>query len=432
MEALPLAIIDSDADGIPDLMDADVAGGAVIHTGVDGIGQLSPWLLMLLAPLVLLLRRLSPRLVMTGIALCCLTAQANANDDGERDNRFWQRIYIGAGLGYSLMAPETGGTIYSIKDDTDTAGKLYVGFDLSDSISAELSYNDLGTTTLNPNGEIDYRVTALYGLYYLYDHGEDDHVGPALYLKAGLGSISNSANVPYQKDNSVQLSFGVGVEYGWENGLAVRAVAESFDDDAALFTAGVLYRFGKRPKSVKQSVVPVVVIDTDQDGVVDSSDRCPETPAGTGVDSTGCEPDSDKDGVADSRDQCPATVAGAAVNDDGCALFETTLTGVNFEVNSADLMPEAKQVLDTVAESLVAFSSVRIEVQAHTDSLGRKDDNQVLSDARALSVVAYLVEKGVDRDRLMPRGFGEDQPVASNDTAEGRAKNRRVVFSVVP
>ncbi|MBT8127245.1 MAG: OmpA family protein, partial [Gammaproteobacteria bacterium] len=430
METLPLAIVDSDADGTPDLLDADTAAGAVIHTGVDGIGMVSPWLL--LAPLLLVLRSLSPLRLAATIVLCSMALAASADESADQNNAFWKNIYIGAGLGYSIMAPETGGTIYSIEDDTDTAGKLFFGIDLSDRISAELSYNDLGTTRLNPNGEIDYTVTALYGLYYLFDHGEDDHVGPAIYLKAGLGSISNSANVAYQRDNSIQLSFGVGVEYGWENGLAVRAVAETFDDDASLITTGLLYRFGKRTTPAPKSVVQVIAVDTDNDGVVDSSDQCPGTAAGTAVDQTGCEPDGDKDGVVDRDDQCPATVAGAAVNDSGCALFETTLAGVNFEVNSADLTPSAKQVLDKVAESLIAFSSVTVEVQAHTDSMGRKEGNQALSDARAQSVVEYLVKRGVNHDRLIPKGFGEDQPVANNDTAEGRATNRRVVFNVVP
>jgi OOP family OmpA-OmpF porin len=70
-------------------------------------------------------------------------------------------------------------------------------------------------------------------------------------------------------------------------------------------------------------------------------------------------------------------------------------------------------------------------VHAHTDSKGRKADNQRLSDARAESVVDYLAEKGVARDRMIARGFGEDQPIASNDTPEGRARNRRVEFRVI-
>ena len=429
---MPLAIVDSDADGIPDLLDTDIAGGAVIHTGVDGIGQFNIWLLMLLATLITLLRRLSVARLMTAIALFVLAGQGSAEQNEAQERKLWQNFYLGAGAGYSIMAPETAGTIYSISDDSDTAGKIYIGIDFSDSISAELSYNDLGTTTLSPRGEIDYTVTALYGLYYLYDHGENDHIGPALYLKAGLGNIDNSANVPYVKDNSTQLSFGLGLEYAWGNGLAVRADAESFDDDASLFTVGLLYRFGNKAQTAEKAVAAaVIVVDTDGDGIVDGDDQCPETPKSIQVDYAGCEIDSDNDGVVDSTDQCPGTVAGATVNDNGCAIFETTLAGVNFEVNSADLTAEAMQVLDKAALALIEIPSVKVEVQAHTDSKGKKENNQALSEARAMSVVEYLIEKGVDRDRLIPKGFGEETPVASNDTAEGRAQNRRVVFSVI-
>ncbi|MDH5765744.1 MAG: OmpA family protein, partial [Gammaproteobacteria bacterium] len=135
--------------------------------------------------------------------------------------------------------------------------------------------------------------------------------------------------------------------------------------------------------------------------------------------------------VIDVNDQCPNTIAGAEVNKAGCAIFETSLEGVNFETGSTNLTKGAKAVLDKVVEALKQFKSLRVEVQAHTDSVGKKENNQRLSDARAKSVVNYLVSKGITPERLVGKGYGETQPLVSNKSAKGRAQNRRVEFHVL-
>ena len=111
--------------------------------------------------------------------------------------------------------------------------------------------------------------------------------------------------------------------------------------------------------------------------------------------------------------------------------FETSLEGVNFETGSADLTEGAKQVLDKAADALLQIITVRVEIQAHTDSVGKKQNNQTLSDARAKSVADYLESKGVERSRMETKGYGETQPRASNETLKSRAQNRRVEFRVL-
>jgi OOP family OmpA-OmpF porin len=178
-------------------------------------------------------------------------------------------------------------------------------------------------------------------------------------------------------------------------------------------------------------------LDSDGDGVYDGIDQCPGTSPHAHVDSRGCPMDSDGDGVYDGIDRCPQTPSGTAVDEFGCPLaqplFEEEretliLEGVYFDFNSAKLTLNSKEILDTVAQSLLAWPEVRVEIGGHTDSLGDAGYNQRLSSLRAESVRDYLLERGVPGTQLEARGYGESEPIDDNRSEEGRAKNRRVVL----
>ena len=177
--------------------------------------------------------------------------------------------------------------------------------------------------------------------------------------------------------------------------------------------------------------------DTDGDGVLNDVDQCAGTPIGTVVDAVGCEDqtDTDGDGVIDSRDRCPNTAPGREVDQIGCPqLFEVqagevqplVLSGVTFGSGSSTLEESSFATLDEVAESLIANPSVRIEIGGHTDATGSRTRNTELSIQRAEAVRQYLMDRGVDPDRLEARGYGPDRPIATNSTRAGRAENRRV------
>ncbi|MBS0367492.1 MAG: OmpA family protein [Proteobacteria bacterium] len=106
--------------------------------------------------------------------------------------------------------------------------------------------------------------------------------------------------------------------------------------------------------------------------------------------------------------------------------------GVTFATNSSDLNAAFYPVLDKVAATLVQYDQTMVEVAGHTDSTGSAQYNQALSQRRAQSVAAYLINRGVRAARLMTVGDGENHPIASNDTADGRAQNRRVELTIVP
>ena len=177
------------------------------------------------------------------------------------------------------------------------------------------------------------------------------------------------------------------------------------------------------------ALTPRAAPDADGDGVPDSADKCPNTPVGVKVDATGCplDLDSDGDGVPDYKDQCQNTPPGVKVNQLGCPKREPiVLKGVNFVFDSAELTSQSLTILDGVAAILTKHLDLKITIAGHTDSVGTAAYNKKLSQRRAESVRNHLTSRGVNAANLTAVGFGEEQPIASNDEAEGRAKNRRV------
>lgn len=163
---------------------------------------------------------------------------------------------------------------------------------------------------------------------------------------------------------------------------------------------------------------PVAVVpasDTDGDGVTDARDQCPDTPAATAVDDRGCAP------PAPAVPTLETAQAGDTI----------VLHGVNFETASATLTANAERLLDDVARQLGARPALRVEVGGHTDSRGSDAYNQRLSEQRAQAVESYLIAQGVAAERLGAVGYGETQPADSNETDDGRERNRRVELKVL-
>ena len=167
--------------------------------------------------------------------------------------------------------------------------------------------------------------------------------------------------------------------------------------------------------------------DDDHDGVPNFRDRCSKTIANVSVDASGCEWDSDNDTVVDSKDLCAGTPPGVKVEPMGCHIIEVvTLEGVHFNTGSDQLSPSARKILKSVANTLRKHTRMRVEVAGHTDNTGSSSINSQLSLQRARSASEFLMGLGINKKVLTTRGYASNQPVASNDTAEGRSQNRRV------
>lgn len=134
--------------------------------------------------------------------------------------------------------------------------------------------------------------------------------------------------------------------------------------------------------------------------------------------------DTDRDGVPDKDDKCPDTPLGAKVDKDGCWSF----TGILFDFDQFQIKPESASMFDNSIKVLKLNPAMTVELQGHTDNIGSVKYNQGLSERRAKAVKNHLTNNGIAEKRLSTRGFSELQPVATNQTAEGRAKNRRVVY----
>ncbi len=176
--------------------------------------------------------------------------------------------------------------------------------------------------------------------------------------------------------------------------------------------------------------------DTDKDGLIDKDDECP-TLAGP-LKNKGCPYiDTDKDGILDKDDDCP-TVPGVIENK-GCPkidkveqeILNTAFENLEFNTGNAIIKAESYASLDELAKLLVKKPTWKLKISGHTDNQGDDSKNMVLSKQRAEAVKAYLASKGVDVTRLKPEFFGETKPVATNDTPEGRQKNRRVEMKIL-
>jgi outer membrane protein OmpA-like peptidoglycan-associated protein len=187
-------------------------------------------------------------------------------------------------------------------------------------------------------------------------------------------------------------------------------------------------------------------LDRDDDGILDKDDKCPDVPEDKdGIeDEDGCpEDDADKDGILDKDDACP-DVPGVKNEDPkkhGCPPEKKKivvgrneiklLEPIQFEYNKANILKVSFELLDEVVGLMNERESLRLGIYGHTDNQGGADYNKRLSERRAASVVKYLVDKGIAKERLESAGYGMERPLEDNATDEGRAKNRRVEFKIL-
>lgn len=334
----------------------------------------------------------------------------------------------------------------------------YMPRDVDD--KADLNYG-LGLDALIVQRNENYSTFLLAGAGALReDISRVESVAPYINIGAGLmGRFPALAGFSYRaelrgvvdinkdgapgtgKDVLIEPRLNVGLLYGFGDSANAPALPTDTDADGVVDAADLCPNTPPG-STVDASGCPVnAAVDTDSDGIHDAADQCPATPIGTAVDGTGCalpvavvplSADIDSDGVLNELDKCPGTPPSFKVDVIGCMVDQTVaLQNVNFEFGEDALTASAMGLLDGIADSLLAQTSVKVQVTGHTDALGAQSFNLQLSQRRATAVMAYLVSKGVDAARITAEGEGEFSPIDSNDTEEGRTQNRRVEFKIL-
>ena len=299
-----------------------------------------------------------------------------------------------------------------------------------------------------------------YHLDLVYHFLPEEKFNP--FIVAGYGA--SHYNPEINDKNMRLLDYGVGAKYWVAEHVALRADIRdkmTFDENLHNLsaTAGLVFAFGGESKD---AIAPVArPDDSDSDGVIDPSDKCPNTPAGVAVDKDGCPLDADKDGVPDYRDKCPGTPAGVSVDKDGCppvkkvvilasepkekvkaaaiapAVVVLAFEDIYFDFDKSTLTPEAKRIMKEDIQILKQNPNAKIRIAGYASASGTEEYNQKLSEKRADAVRTYLVSEGlIEADRLSIIGYGETDPAAyeaapKNLTSDAAAANMRVLFEVV-
>ncbi|MDG2280552.1 MAG: OmpA family protein [Flavicella sp.] len=281
----------------------------------------------------------------------------------------------------------------------------------------------------------------------------------SLYLNAGIG-------VKYRLNDKFDIE-GRGVlnlsnEDHLDAAISQKQTYESF------FTAniGVVYKFGKKEKYAiwvqDEEIEPFELVDTDKDGVQDELDKEKNTPVNAEVYGNGVAIDSDKDGIKDYEDNCP--LLQGPKDNNGCPLqapivynepmveevvsepvvefdedeksdimdkINLLSKSIYFKSSSDQLKVESYQPLNEIAYVMRDYPDSRFKIEGHTDSRGNDNYNLDLSKKRSKSVYNYLTNEGVASNRLSSRGYGETRPIATNETEDGRQKNRRVEINFI-
>ncbi len=334
-------------------------------------------------------------LVSLAIAVSCLGATVALADAGQ--------FYIAPGLQKMNYDAEVG-------LDNDLGYVIGIGYDFTSRLSAEFSVMDLNPET-KAKRELDqdlWKIDVLYGLDF--DLGRFKP-----FVVSGLGN----SNIDGENDSIWDIGAGLRLPLNerWTWRTSIRnyyALGRDFEDQDFGIDTTLVYRFGGSRKSMASSNESpreraqevVAVADADRDGVPDANDLCSDTPRSYAVD----------------KDGCPIAI-------EEVARVELL---VNFDFDRSEVKEQYLPEIERVARFMEQYPDRVVELEGHTDSRGTDAYNLGLSQRRAEAVMAELVGRfGISPSRVSAKGFGESQPIGSNDSAQGRAENRRVITVVI-
>ena len=281
--------------------------------------------------------------------------------------------------------------------------------------SAMYKQAESGSAQFDLNLNFNYKNTLSFGLGYIGNFTENKNFGPLLTI--GL-NFSNLRSIISQEFTTGEIaSYSVGTM-----------------EMTLKYEQKVLEKTYPKKEPIEKIEEPKQdKIDTDNDGIYDDEDLCPNQFGS--ITANGC-PDLDKDGVQDSQDMCPNTIGDLLNN--GCpilsksdsSLLEKAMTNLEFDKNSADIKPTSISYLTNIGKLLLANKNMLLVISGHTDSDASNDYNFNLSAKRAQSVRDYFIKMGIKKSRLIIDFYGETMPLVPNTNESNMQKNRRVEFAI--
>lgn len=325
-------------------------------------------------------------LVCSGALIAGLSGFAQAHEDVDNSGKF--TALFGGGKYFTDGSRDL---------DDGSVGEIGLGYIIDKHWAVEAIYSDISGMDHDVTGaDVDGSMFRIDGLYHFDQKG---HWTP--YLAAGVGELSFDTKGGKDEDD-MALNLGGGIKYALSKELTARADIRAVHSDGdldTLATIGFNYIFGAT-----------------------SAAPAPAEPAPR---------DSDGDGVFDENDKCPGTATTLAVDSDGCPRMSVESVSIDLEVlfdlNKADVKAGSMAEIQEVADFMYTYPKSTAVIEGHTDDRGDAGYNQGLSQRRADAVRTILVnDMNVDAGRVTAKGYGEEQPRASNDTRDGRQQNRRV------
>jgi len=302
------------------------------------------------------------------------------------------QLYVSAGAGLAGYKPSittgTGTTLQPYTADDKTISELVipVGLGAKFRVSENINF-DLGWSVYFVDGD------NLDGTYRNTTNDKFNYAHAGLEFALGKGP---------------QLAYYNPVAASYDEAVAAKNLASSLKSDLD----------NQKAENAKlRSEMNDILKDTDGDGVADKLDKCPDTPSGTVVDGAGCPL------------VTPKPIEKVIITEEDRRVVRDAIKNLEFDLGKATIRAKSFPTLNRVANLLVN-KNFSLKLAGHTDNTGSADLNMRLSKDRAESVKSYLVAQGVNASRVEATGYGKNQPIATNKTAAGRQKNRRVEFTL--
>lgn len=360
------------------------------------------------------------------------SAQANlnlVNFKKTSTGRNIAQLYLGAGIGYAIANltydKQVASSVNTLIIPYGVGMKFYIspvvdlGFELSQRVTFTDDFD--GNAPVSGNSK-----------------SNDFYTIPQIYITFNLGSVKGSRSLEWTEPTEKLYEEMIKAKQEAQEQIDIvkkenAALTEKMKTEMEAQMSANKRKTDSLILAVKESFK----IDSDGDGVSDVFDKEPNTPAGALVDGAGRMMDTDKDGIPDFKDKCP-TLPGKESNN-GCpvqptkqqlAIISDGIKNLQFETGKAIIQPSSFPALDKLADLLLENPSFNFRIEGHTDNVGAPEKNRILSQERAEAVKTYLTSRGVDAERITAVGYGDTKPVVSNDTAAGKAKNRRVDMAI--